>query len=71
MTHLAVSPALHNDDVAALGLARLPFGPVTNWGQDDDEDGYLSYSAAKRREKVIMMEKLVMEDSGYKPEADL
>jgi NAD(P)-dependent dehydrogenase (short-subunit alcohol dehydrogenase family) len=45
--------------------------PITNWGQDDDQDGYLAYSAAKRREKVIMMETLVMQDSGYKPETDL
>lgn len=59
------------DDVAEQGLARLPHGPITNWGQDDDEDGYLAYSAAKRREKVIMMETLVMKDSGYKPETDL
>lgn len=59
------------DDVAAQGLARLPFGPITNVGQQDDEDGFLAYSAAKRRDKVIMMEKLVMEDSGYKAETDL
>jgi short-subunit dehydrogenase len=59
------------DEVAAQGLARLPHGPITNWGQEDDEDGYLAYSAAKRREKVIMMETLVMPDSGYKPETDL
>jgi NAD(P)-dependent dehydrogenase (short-subunit alcohol dehydrogenase family) len=59
------------DEVAAQGLARLPYGPITNWAQDDDQDGYLAYSAAKRREKVIMMESLVMEDSGYKPEDDI
>jgi short-subunit dehydrogenase len=59
------------DEVAALGLARLPYGPITNWGQADDEDGFLTCSAAKRREKVIAMEALVMQDSGYRPEADL
>lgn len=59
------------DEVAAQGLARLPHGPITNWGQADDEDGFLAYSAARRREKVIMMETLVMQDSGYKPETDL
>jgi short-subunit dehydrogenase len=59
------------DEVAAQGLARLAHGPITNVGQADDEDGYLAYSAAKRRDKVIMMERLVMEDSGYKPETDL
>jgi short-subunit dehydrogenase len=59
------------DAVAAQGLARLPHGPITNWAQDDDQDGYLAHSAAKRREKVIAMETLVMEDSGYAPETDL
>jgi short-subunit dehydrogenase len=59
------------DDVAARGLARLPYGPITNVGQEDEEDGFLTYSAARRREKVVMMETLVMEDSGYKPETDL
>jgi hypothetical protein len=59
------------DEVAAQGLARLPHGPITNWAQDDDQDGYLAYSAARRREKVIMMETMVMEDSGYKPEDDI
>ncbi len=59
------------DAVAAQGLARLPHGPITNWGQEDDEGGYLSYSAAQRREKVLRMESLVMADSGYKPETDL
>jgi short-subunit dehydrogenase len=59
------------DEVAAQGLARLPHGPITNWGLDDDQDGYLTYSAAKRRDKVIAMETLVMEDSGYRPETDL
>ncbi len=59
------------DEVAALGLARLPHGPIVNWGQEDEEDGFLAYSAAKRREKVVMMETLVMADSGYKPETEV
>lgn len=59
------------DDVARQGLERLPYGPITNVGQEDDQDGYLAYSAAKRREKVVAMEKFVMQDSGYKPETDL
>ena len=59
------------DDVAAQGLARLPHGPITNWGQADEEDGFLTYSAAKRRDKVVTMETLVMADSGYKVETDL
>jgi short-subunit dehydrogenase len=59
------------EDVAAQGLARLPHGPITNVGQEDHEDGYLTYSAAKRREKVVAMETFVMQDSGYKRETDL
>jgi uncharacterized protein len=59
------------DAVAAQGLARLPHGPITNWGQDDDADGHLSYSAAKRRDKVVAMETMVMQDSGYQAETDL
>jgi short-subunit dehydrogenase len=59
------------DEVAALGLERLPYGPITNYGQADEEAGYLAYSAADRREKVIKMETFVMQDSGYSPETDL
>ena len=39
-------------DVAAEGLARLPHGPVSNWGQQDDEVGYATNSAAARRTRV-------------------
>jgi len=59
------------DAVAAQALARLPHGPITNWGQEDEEAGFLAFSAAERRNKVVMLETLVMEDSGYKPETDL
>jgi uncharacterized protein len=59
------------DVVAEQGLARLSHGPITNVGQDDDQDGYLSYSAARRREKTLLMETLVLQDSGYKLETDL
>ena len=43
------------DDVAALGLKRLPHGPVQNWGQEDDQPGYLSTSAAQRCERVLAL----------------
>lgn len=59
------------DDVAAQGLARLPFGPVTNCGAGDDDPAYFPLSASQRRDKVLMLEELVMVDSGYKPETDL
>ena len=41
------------DDVARLGLARLPHGPVHNWGLTDDEAGYAGVSAADRRQRIL------------------
>lgn len=41
------------EDVAALGLARLPHGPVCNWGIDDDAPAYGLPSAAARRQRAI------------------
>ena len=41
-----------SDDVARLGLERLPFGPVCNWGEADDEAIMSATSAAQRRERV-------------------
>jgi len=44
------------EDVAAMGLARLPMGPVQNWGLKDDEAGYYAItSAAQRRARVRMI----------------
>lgn len=40
------------DDVARLGLERLPFGPIQNWGLADDEAGYAGSSAAARRQRI-------------------
>ena len=59
------------DDVAWQGLERLPFGPVHNVGQSDDATGFAPSSAAERRERAILLETVVMEGSGYKPETDL
>ncbi|MDE2404631.1 MAG: SDR family NAD(P)-dependent oxidoreductase [Sphingomonadales bacterium] len=41
--------------VAALGLARLPHGPTTNWGEADDAAGMTFSSAAQRRERIRMI----------------
>jgi len=41
------------EDVAELGLARLPHGPIQNWGQEDDEAGFSSLSAADRRSRAV------------------
>lgn len=43
------------EDVAALGLACLPNGPIQNWGLQDDEVGYAITSAAQRRARVLMI----------------
>jgi short-subunit dehydrogenase len=40
-------------DVAEIGLTRLPHGPVYNWGQDDDDAGFMPMSASSRRERVL------------------
>lgn len=58
------------DEVAAEGLTRLPFGPVHNFGLEDD-DAMFGTSASARREKTVMLETVVMQGSGYKPETDL
>ncbi|CAN7623496.1 SDR family NAD(P)-dependent oxidoreductase [Phenylobacterium sp. LjRoot225] len=51
------SPNLASPDaVAAVGLERLPHGPVCNWGLADDDAGYLPASAAERRERVVAIE---------------
>lgn len=41
------------DDVARLGLERLPHGPVCNWDLADDEAGHGSPSAADRRARIL------------------
>lgn len=40
------------DDVARLGLERLPHGPVCNWGEADDEAVMSATSAAQRRARI-------------------
>lgn len=41
------------DDVARIGLERLPHGPNYNWGLADDEAGYAGASAAARRDRIL------------------
>jgi short-subunit dehydrogenase len=45
-------------DVAAEGLARLPHGPVRNWGQDDDASGFGGASASQRRARIEMIDEM-------------
>jgi uncharacterized protein len=44
------------EDVARVGLERLPHGPVHNWGLEDDEQGRMPQSAATRRNRILAME---------------
>ncbi len=54
------------EEVAEVGLARLPFGPVHNWDLRDDEAGYAPNSAAARRERILMVERMSQQVLGAK-----
>jgi uncharacterized protein len=47
------------DDVARIGLARLPHGPVYNWGQANDVAGYAPNSPDTRRARIEAIEKML------------
>jgi short-subunit dehydrogenase len=42
--------------VAEMGLARLPHGPVHNWGFEDGAAAFALLSAADRRKRVLVVE---------------
>ncbi len=46
------------EDVARLGLERLPHGPIQNVGQADDQSGMSPQSAAERRARVVAISKI-------------
>jgi short-subunit dehydrogenase len=46
------------EDVARIGLERLPHGPVHNWGLADDVAGYAPSSAVARRERVLTVDRM-------------
>jgi short-subunit dehydrogenase len=45
-------------DVARIGLARLPNGPIHNWGQEDDVAGYAPTSPDTRRQRIVMVDSM-------------
>lgn len=45
-------------DVAAIGLERLPHGPVHHWAKADGEAGFLPMSASTRRERIRMIDEI-------------
>jgi len=55
-----------SEDVAALGLARLPHGPVQNWGLEDDEAAFALTSAATRRKRILMIDEATKDYTGKK-----
>jgi short-subunit dehydrogenase len=59
------------DEVAAAGLARLPFGPVHNFGQADEAAGQLPGSAAARRVRVVALDAAIEQVFGKQPGPDL
>jgi short-subunit dehydrogenase len=52
------------DDVAAIGLDRLPHGPVHNWGLADDVAVYASTSASVRRSRILTIDGMTKEVFG-------
>jgi short-subunit dehydrogenase len=42
--------------VAEVGLARLPHGPIHNWGFEDEGAAFALLSAADRRKRVLAVE---------------
>ena len=54
---MPVPPGLASpDDVAEVGLARLPNGPIHNWGQADDVAGFAPSSASTRRSRILAID---------------
>ena len=54
------------DDVARVGLERLPHGPIHNWGLADDAAGYAPQSASARRERVRTIDRMTQPLFGLK-----
>jgi short-subunit dehydrogenase len=54
---LPVPPDLASpEDVAKIGLDRLPLGPICNWGLADDVAGYAPSSASARRSRIVAID---------------
>jgi len=55
--NLPVPPGLATpEEVAEVGLERLPHGPIHNWGQGEDETGVSPVSAAARRARILAID---------------
>lgn len=54
------------EEVAEIGLAKLPHGPDHNWGQEDDVAGYAPNSPAQRRARILAIEEMTRAYTGKK-----
>jgi short-subunit dehydrogenase len=46
------------DAVAEMGLAKLPHGPIHNWGYADDIAGFAPNSPDQRRARILAMDQI-------------
>lgn len=58
-----------SEEVAEVGLAQLPHGPVYNWGQTNDVAGYAPNSPDVRRARIVAIEAMSRAYTGHKQEA--
>jgi short-subunit dehydrogenase len=54
------------DEVATVGLAQLPHGPIYNWGQSNDMAGYAPNSPDDRRTRIEAIEQMMSAYKGQK-----
>lgn len=47
-----------SEEVAEVGIDRLPHGPIHNWGQDENTAGMAPNSPADRRARIIAIEEM-------------
>jgi short-subunit dehydrogenase len=47
-----------SEEVAEVGLAQLPHGPIYNWGQPNDLAGYAPNSPDERRARIVAFEQM-------------
>lgn len=57
------------EDVARLGLERLPHGPTQNWGETDETVGMSLASSAQRRARILTIEQMSAAYAAPKQEA--
>lgn len=55
-----------SEEVAEVGLAQLPHGPIYNWGQPNDVAGYAPNSPDERRARIIAIEAMSAAYAGSK-----